>query len=222
MRPRSTRRHGLPSTVLSLALSLVLMLGAAAVRAQADPADALFTAIARDDASTLSTLFLRGADPNQRDAKGQTALTLAIRAGHERAAGQLLGHPDIRVDLANAHGETPLMMAALRGQLAWMRQLIDRGAAVQREGWSPLHYAASGPSVEAVRLLLERGAVVDARSPNGSTALMLAARYGDEAAVRLLLARGADAQARNELGLDAAEFARLGGREALAQALRPR
>jgi len=190
--------------------------------AQAASDEALFQAVSRDDASSLSTLFLRGVDPNLKDAKGQTALTLALRGGSERAVAQLIGHPDIKVNLANGHDETPLMMAALRGQVDWMRRLLDKGAEVRREGWAPLHYAASSPNVEAVRLLLERGAVVDAPSPNGTTALMMAARYGAEASVRLLLAYGADAKTRNEQGLDAAEFARLGTREALAEALRKR
>lgn len=190
--------------------------------AQGSSDEALFQAVTRDDGSSLSTLFLRGADPNVRDAKGQTPLVLALRDGSGRAVAQLLGHPDIKVNLPNGNDETPLMMAALRGQLDWMRQLLDKGAEIRREGWAPLHYAATSPNVEAVRLLLERGAPVDARSPNGTTPLMMAARYGAEASVRLLLAHGADAKARNELGLDPAEFARLGSREALAEALRKR
>jgi ankyrin repeat protein len=70
-----------------------------------------------------------------------------------------------------------------------------------------------------VRLLLERGAAVDARSPNGSTALMMAARYGSEEAVAMLLERGADVAARNQLDLGPADFARAVGRESLAKRL---
>jgi uncharacterized protein len=64
--------------------------------------------------------------------------------------------------------------------------------------------------------LLERGADVNAGSPNRSTPLMMAARYGAEAAADLLLLKGADARARNERGLTAADFARTAGRVALA------
>jgi len=110
-------------------------------------------------------------------------------------------------------------MAALRGQLDSTQRLLARGAAINRPGWTPLHYAASGPEPKVVALLLERGAAVDAPSPNRTTALMMAARYGSEDSVRLLRARGADLNARNELGLNAADFARLGGRESLTKAL---
>jgi uncharacterized protein len=185
----------------------------------AGPNDAFFQAVATDNASAISTLFLRGADPNVRDDRGQLALVLALRDGQFRAADQLLSHPDLKVDLTNTAGETALMMAALKGRVDWMRRLLARGAAVDRAGWSPLHYAAAGPGTAAVQLLLEQGAALDARSPNGTTPLMMAARYGSEDAARLLLARGADPRLKNELELDAAAFARQAAREPLAAAL---
>lgn len=188
--------------------------------AQAPSADeAFFRAVANDDASTMSTLFLRGTDPNVRDAKGQLALVLALQAGNERALDQLVSHPDIKIDLANGSGETPLMMAALRGQLGWMQKLLARGAQVQRPGWAPLHYAAAGPSLAAVQLLAERGAALNAPSPNGTTPLMMAARYGSEDSARWLLKQGADATLRNEQQLQAADFARATGRDSLAAEL---
>jgi ankyrin repeat protein len=178
-----------------------------------------FKAIDRDDARTVTSLLQRGFDPNARDDKGQVALYVALRHPSLAAADALLAHPQLDVDAANAAGETPLMMAALRGQLVWAHKLLGRGAKVHQEGWSPLHYAATGPEPEFVRLLLDKGAPVDARSPNGSTALMLAARYGSEASVDLLLARGADPKLRNQRDLTAADFARMDGRENLAKRL---
>jgi ankyrin repeat protein len=71
-----------------------------------------------------------------------------------------------------------------------------------------------------VALLLERGALVEALSPNRSTPLMMASRYGPEEAVDLLLARGANLRARNDAGLGPVEFAELAGREALATRLK--
>ena len=70
-----------------------------------------------------------------------------------------------------------------------------------------------------MQLLLDKGAALEAESPNGSTPLMMAAGYGAEASVDLLLARGADPRRRNDLQLTAADFARRAQREALAARL---
>ncbi|UUX94290.1 ankyrin repeat domain-containing protein [Aquabacterium sp. J223] len=67
-----------------------------------------------------------------------------------------------------------------------------------------------------MQLLIERGADLNARSPNGSTPLMMAAGYGSVTAAELLLARGADPRLANDLDLDAADFARRADRVRLA------
>ncbi|MBQ0930997.1 ankyrin repeat domain-containing protein [Ideonella alba] len=194
------RRAGL---VCSLAL---LMLGAPAARA--DVYVDFFRAVNVDNVSGVRAALQRGLDPNVLNEQGQCALYLAVREDNAQVFDLLLAWPGIQLDQRNAVGETPLMMAALKGQIDRMQRLIDRGAAIHQEGWSPLHYAATGPSVAAVRLLLDKGAPVNARSANGSTPLMMAARYGEERSVMLLVERGADLGARNNLGLDAADFAR--------------
>ena len=123
------------------------------------------------------------------------------------------------INAVNDVGETALMFAALKGRLDLSQRLIDRGARISQLGWSPLHYAATGPEPKIVALLLQHGAPIEARSPNGTTALMMAARYGSEDSVTLLLAQHADVTLRNERGMNAADFARSAGREALAKRL---
>ena len=197
----------------------LIVLSAFSVAVQAGAYEDFFRSIEIDDGRTLSRLLQRGFDPNTPDPQGQVGLFLALRGGSDQVVELLLGHPELKVDAVNGSDETPLMMAALRGSIAPARRLIERGARLERPGWTPLHYAASGPSTPMVRLLLERGAPIDARSPNGTTPLMMAARYGDEGSVAVLLERGADATLRNQLDLGAADFARAAGREALATRL---
>lgn len=187
--------------------------------AQSDDHVSFFRALNVDAASTVRELLARGFDPNTPSEKGQLPLYLAMRDKSLRSAEVLLADSRLRLDATNAAGETALMMAALRGHTAWVARLLDRGAALERDGWTPLHYAASGPGTEATALLLDRGARIDAPSPNRSTALMLAARYAPEETVDLLLARGASPKLRNDQGLGAVDFARLGGRERLAERL---
>ncbi|MCA0243330.1 MAG: ankyrin repeat domain-containing protein [Proteobacteria bacterium] len=208
-------RRSFNARLLVLCSGSMLLAG----RAHAGAYEDFFRAIELDDAARLRELLARGMDPNTLDPKGQHGLFLALRGGAAKAVQALLEPADTRIDSANAAGETPLMMAALRADVDAMRALMARGAAVNRPGWTPLHYAASSPSAAPVKLLLEQGAAVDARSPNGNTPLMLAARYGSEDSVALLLAKGADRKLRNDRNQTAADTARLDGRESLARRL---
>lgn len=178
-----------------------------------------FRAIRRDDPRAIISLLLRGFEADTRDEAGRTGLQLALLVESYRAADALLSAPTIAVDAANPNDETPLMLAALKGELALCERMVARGAQINRAGWTPLHYAASGPNVRVVDWLLSQGAVVDAVSPNGSTALMMAAGYGSFAATERLLAAGAAPGLANRRGMRAADMARAAGRDGLAARL---
>ena len=178
-----------------------------------------FRAIENNDHRAVAALLGRGFDPNTRDERGQVGLFLAFRSGSLEVAQVLAAHPQLQVDAANSLGETPLMMAALRGRLEWCGRLLDLGAKIDRDGWTPLHYAATGPEYRVVELLLNRGAAIDALSPDRETPLMMATRFGSEASVGLLLSRGAATGLRNARGQRAADVARSVGRDALAERL---
>lgn len=200
-------------------LALYLIVTANISSAFAGPKEDYFKALEIDAANIVSGLLLQGFDPNERDAQGQVGLYLALRSESWAVVDALLKHPGVQIDAVNAAGETPVMMAALRGHVELTRRFLERGAQINRAGWTPLHYAASSTEPGVVSLLLDRGAAIDARSPNGTTPLMMAARYGAIDAADLLRKRGADASLRNERGLTAADFALAAGRDTLAQRL---
>ncbi len=187
--------------------------------AHAGTYDDFFVALIRDDPGTVKSLIAQGFDANSVDPQGEPAANVAIQRDSARAFAALVETPGLDVNQLNKAGESALMLAAIKGQLDWCEKLLQRGARVNQPGWSPLHYAATGPNPRIVELLLARGAEVEAVSPNGSTPLMMAARYGSEESVRLLLAKGADTSRRNERDLSAADFARLAGRAQLADTL---
>jgi ankyrin repeat protein len=135
----------------------------------------------------------------------------------------------VDVEARNAQDESPLMMAALKGNVEAVDALLKRDADVNKTGWTPLHYAASAGSAQhlaIIALLLENHAYIDAASPNGTTPLMMAAQYGSTDAVQLLLNEGADPTLRNQLRLTAADFAlrvsRTESAEKIAAAIRKR
>lgn len=178
-----------------------------------------FRAVGVDNAGTVTELLARGFDPNTKSESGQVALYLAMREDSPKVAAVLLASPALNVDATNAVGETPLMMAALKGRTEWAKKLIERGAKVHKPGWSPVHYAATGPSTELLAMLLDRGAEINALAPNRNTPLMMAARYGSEDNVKLLLQRGADKKLINDRNLSAADMARTAERLAVVRLL---
>ena len=193
--------------------------------ATAGPQEDLFVAIRRDYASNIAQLLRRGVDVNALDEKGQPGLVLALQLDSLRAFGALLDAPKLDLQARTPQGETALMIAAIRGRLDEARALVVRGADVNKTGWTPLHYAASGTTAQQtalIALLLEHHAYIDAGSPNGSTPLMMAAQYGTRESVQQLLEEGADASIKNQLGLSAVDFAMLAERKDMADAIAAR
>ena len=78
---------------------------------------------------------------------------------------------------------------------------------MNREGWTPLHYAATRGHRDMMRLLLENEAYIDAEAPNGNTPLMMATRYAQPLAVKLLLEEGADPTLINHVHESALDMA---------------
>jgi ankyrin repeat protein len=212
---RSSSRPGRIAAAAVLAFA-----GVAAQAAASYTPDDFFHAIEVDDGRSVAKMIGLGLDPNLRDEKGQVALYVALRGESLKAAQALWEAPGIQLDQRNAADETPLMMAALRGELEAATVLVAHGAAVNKDGWTPLHYAATSGKVPIIQLLLAHGAVLEARSPNRTTPLMMAAGYGSEEAVVALLAAGADRTLKNEQGLTATDFAERSGRDFLVKRLK--
>lgn len=198
-----------------LRLATATLLISASLQSQAQPVEDFFIAIRNDNAGAVSALLKKGVDVNSRDKAGQPGLNVAMREHSPKVAAVLLNAPGIDVNALNTAGESPLMLAAIKGDLPDAKLLIDHGARINKAGWSPLHYAATGPSTPLVAMLLDRGAAIDALSPNGTTPLLMAAQYGPEDSVYLLLARGADLRHKNEQNLGVIDFAKLSDRQPL-------
>ena len=189
--------------VASAAVALPLL-------AQAAPIDDYFTAIKNDNDGVLVTVLFRGFDANTLDSEGRHGLHVALMEGSLKVAKTLLDLSGTKVDTRSKNDETPLMMAALKGNTVFAKRQIARGADVYKTGWTPLHYAATGGHVEMIKLLLENHAYIDTESPNKTTPLMMAAQYGNAQSVKLLIEEGADITLKNDVGMAALDFSRLG------------
>jgi len=191
---------------IKFAIYLIVIIGFSV--SNAGSYDDFFAAIKHDNPDVIRALLKRGFDPNTVGPSGDYGLILAIREPSFKVVDALLDSPATQVEVRTPKDESPLMLAALKGYVAVCQKLIARDADVNKPGWTPLHYAATGGHLEIMRMLLEASAYIDAASPNGSTPLMMAAMYGTTDAVKLLLEAGADPTLKNVLGLSAIDFAR--------------
>jgi ankyrin repeat protein len=134
---------------------------------------------------------------------------------------------------------TALLLAAERGDVASLAELLDRGARINKRflqtGVTPLMMASQGPDGEdapalsgeqlarheaAVRLLIERGARLDARSDRGDTAIGNAVRRGNVSIVQILLDAGAKTKDALPKGQDLMDLARERGHKPVVEVLR--
>jgi ankyrin repeat protein len=120
----------------------------------------------------------------------------AIRAGEAaRVAALVEADPSLAIFAASILGDT----ARIEALLAANRSLVS---ALSSNGWTPLHLAAFFGREDAVRLLLNQGASVAARSTNqmANTPLHAAAAGKHPAIVKLLIDFGAQVNARQQGG----------------------
>lgn len=195
---------------------------ASGASAATDAGEPFWEAIARDDVGRVQTLLLRGADTNAVHPQFGPAIVVAARERSWNVVRELAQIVGTRVDAPNERGETAAMLAAVHGNLDIVRLLVEKGAEVNRVGWTPLHYAAVSGNVDLLRYLLDRHAYIDAESPNRSTPLMMAARHDRIDAVHLLVEAGADPTPRNDARLDAADYLARNGNPDEARWMRER
>lgn len=165
------------------------------------------------DAQVAAMLIKAGADPNATLADGETALMLAARAGSVAAVDALLDH-GAQVDARETWlGETALMWAAGENHAEVIRALVKHGADINAKsaaldwkdikhgflnsrlpagGLTPLLHAARENAFEAAQVLLDLGADVNLKDPQGISPLRTAIVNAHLDLADLLLQHGAD------------------------------
>lgn len=222
LRPAQGRPAWVRQSWLSACFLLCAALLAHAAAAVAAPADSMIKAAKFDDVKEVTKLLAAGIDPNMVDDQGTPMLVLAAREKSDKVARLLVNDPKTNLEQLDRAGENAMMLAALNGDAGLVQLLIDKGAEVNKKGWTPLHYAATNGHDDIVKLLLDHSAFVDSASPNGTTPMMMAARGGHITTVKLLLDEGADLTIKNQIGLTAISFAKQYKRTEIADGLTAR
>ncbi|MBN1345383.1 MAG: ankyrin repeat domain-containing protein [Phycisphaerae bacterium] len=210
----------------------------------------LHVAVRRGDLDRVRDLVESGADVNQQDEWGITALHEAGYYGHVDLVRYLVGRA-ASPHLRDHRGSTALHWAMgrvrresigdkryimedalFKRKLEAVAILISAGADINAKdgsGETPLHDVAGIPrelghrsDLEMIGLLLEKGADINAKNDEGCTPLHLAVYAGRTDLVRLLVERGASVDAKNNGGKTALEAAIKSKHDAIVSLLRQR
>jgi ankyrin repeat protein len=155
----------------------------------------LFLAAEADRPPVVQTLLERGADPNVPGRSGLTALAAAAYTGSEGTVELLLKH-GADPNAVDEDGKGAMVYAAGRAYAPIVARLIDAGVDVNRRYghgltalmWAAGHDASAGlEDVEAtLKLLLDRGALLDLKDDRGKTADDIARGLGREREAKML------------------------------------
>ena len=148
---------------------------------------------------TVRYLLASGADLTLRDCDGRTPLDLAARRGHISVVKTLFSHIHDHNLYRDCNPSSSLIEAVLSRSVEIVRLFLEenRGGvkAVNNDGDTNLHIAVRLGLTEAVNMLLEAGADINAKTRDDLTALHLAVRDRQEQVLVLLLKWRADVAA---------------------------
>ncbi|EFR03483.1 ankyrin repeat domain-containing protein 52 [Nannizzia gypsea CBS 118893] len=187
----------------------------------------LHVAAAARQEGVVKLLIEKGVNVDAINKNGNTPLEVAITKSKE----------DVARDITNREGVIAEREIQARNERTIMR-LIESGADIrlkQKEGWTPLHGAASQGYVAVARLLLKKGANIEAKREKGGysgwdsvlvglilegmTPLHTAAQCGQKEMAELLLEEGASIDAMTKEGATPLHLAAWRGRLSIIELL---
>lgn len=156
---------------------------------------ALMRAARFSDTMTINLLLDKGLDINAHP-WGFTPLMIAVRLGNWDAVFCLLNR-GADVNIADADNDPPVMWAAVAGHADAVKAMLPKVKNINtkniRAGMTPLMWATvnehDDPSI--IQAFLDKGARVNRKAADGSTALSWAQKKGNTATVALLRKAGA-------------------------------
>ena len=136
----------------------------------------------------IKKLIQRGVDPEVTDQDKNNMLHYGARCADDLLIECV---PRLLATRFNRHGQLPLHVAAIHGNLRFIECLLKGSPGLMQaqdaQGRTALHLAALHGHADCIALLLARHASIDAQDKEGQTALQLAVLADHEPALKALL-----------------------------------
>ena len=156
--------------------------------------DELISASKNGDVEKVKTMITKGADVNEKDSYGSTAIIYAVKSGNCDCVNILI-KSGADTNIRNIEAWTPLLMATKAGNVAIVKTLLDNGTDPNLKGlcgnWTPLMRAVYDNHPEIAQALLKKNADVNAQNDHGKTALDIAKAFERNDMIQLLEKAGA-------------------------------
>jgi ankyrin repeat protein len=196
--PASRMRVFNRRSVFQGAIVLLILVWATAIapeppaRISISPSE-LVRAVSIGRASLIDLCLMEQVNPNGRDAQGRTPLLIAALRQDWKTAQRLID-AGAQVALADKKGFTPLMAAAMYGNLKMFRALLERSANFRAEarctdGRDLLGLALDGGNREIITTVTERLPLMPLWTTSTRRALNAALVAGNKDQIRLLLGK---------------------------------
>ncbi len=155
----------------------------------------LVRAVTTNRTSLIDFFLIEHVDPNGRDAHGRTPLLIATSQQNWKLARRLID-TGARVDLADEKGFTPLMAAAMHGNLEMFRSLLAHSTNLHAQtpctdGRDLLGMALDGGNSDIIRAVTERLPLMPQWTTSTRRALDAALLTKNKDQIRLLLGKHA-------------------------------
>ena len=184
--------------VFQFAIALLVLFWATALgpepaaRVSISP-DELVRAVTIQRESLIDLCLIEQVNPNGRDAQGRTPLLIATSQQDWKTAQRLIAAGAL-VELADKKGFTPLMAAAMHGNLETFGELLSRSTNLHTEarckdGSDLLGMALDGGNPQIVRSVMERLPTMPQWRTSTRRALQAALMTADKSEIQLLLSK---------------------------------
>ena len=175
----------------------------------------LHQAVVRAYACTVKALLKAGCPVDVVSTTGATVLHGAAVGGSVEVMRDVLSTNKCNINALDNDGETPLSVAAVKGNTEAVLELIRHGAEkaiIAGKAGTPLHQAAGLGHVSTVKAMLKAGCPVDVVNSDGVSVLHAASMYGYVEVMAVLLSKGCDVNATDYEGNTPLDYAANGGK----------